>query len=233
MTKPFSVGQVATEEAILRLILDRGGSADADLIREIIATTLKLVEDKTDRGDLKIINSALKEMLSIGGRIVAPQGLLERRHRRLPELHQPSYRLLPNRVVLVREIPDSVGDFVGPGVDPGPTKSVRGWHGRALTYNRAFVDSHAEQQKIYVEGTEDKYGYAFHYRNEELESYPDWPACSDNEQATPGSGDRYRCIIVRGPGWQKDTLPAELICTGLQWGGGGRPSYETCVFRAE
>lgn len=62
MTKPFSVGQVATEEAILRLILDRGGSADADLIREIIATTLKLVEDKTDRGDLKIINSALKEM---------------------------------------------------------------------------------------------------------------------------------------------------------------------------
>jgi len=62
MTKPFSAGQVATEEAILRLILDRGGSPDADLIREIIGTTLKLVEDKTDRGDLKIINSALKEM---------------------------------------------------------------------------------------------------------------------------------------------------------------------------
>jgi prepilin-type N-terminal cleavage/methylation domain-containing protein len=122
-------------------------------------------------------------------------------------------------------------DFVGPGVDPGPTKAVRGWHGRDWTYNRAFVDSHAEQQKIYFEGTQDKHGYAFHYRNEVLESYPDWPACDDNQQATPGSGDRYRCIIVRGPGWQKDTLPAELICTNLYWPGGGRPSYETCVFR--
>jgi len=59
-------------------------------------------------------------------------------------------------------------DFVGPGVDPGPTKSVRGWHGRDWTFNRAFVDSHAEQQKIWIEGTEDREGYAYHYRNEDL-----------------------------------------------------------------
>jgi hypothetical protein len=62
VSKPFAADQVATEEAILRLILDRGGSPDADLIREIIATALKLVEEKASRGDLKIINSALKEM---------------------------------------------------------------------------------------------------------------------------------------------------------------------------
>src|SRR3990170_2034818 len=108
---------------------------------------------------------------------------------------------------------------VGLGVDPGPTKSVRGWHGCEWTYNRAFVDSHAEQQKILIEGTEDREGYALHYRNEELESYPKWLGCSDGED---GEGDfvRYRCIIVRGPGWQKDTMPAELICTGLRWGSG-------------
>ncbi len=123
--------------------------------------------------------------------------------------------------------------FVGPGIDPGPTKSVRGWHGRDWTYNRAFVDAHAEQQKIFIEGTEDSDGYAFHYRNEELESYPAWPACSDGQDSSDGSGDRYRCIIVRGPGWQKDTMPAELICTGIIWGGGGRPSYETCVTPAD
>jgi hypothetical protein len=122
--------------------------------------------------------------------------------------------------------------FVGPGVDPGPTKAVRGWHGREWTYNRAFVDSHAEQQKIWIEGTEDREGYAFHYRNEKLESYPKWPGCGDAEDQ-PGSFDMCRCIIVRGPGWQKDTHPAELICTGLNWSGGGRPSYENCVFPAD
>ena len=122
--------------------------------------------------------------------------------------------------------------FVGPGVDPGPTKAIRGWHGRDWTYNRAFVDAHAELQKIYIEGTEDREGYAFHYRNEELESYPDWPSCGDGS-GNPGSFDSYRCIIVRGPGWHKDTMPAELICTGLQWGGNGRPSYENCVFPAD
>jgi prepilin-type N-terminal cleavage/methylation domain-containing protein len=58
--------------------------------------------------------------------------------------------------------------FVGPGVDPGPTKALRGWHGRDWTFNRAFVDAHAEQQKVLIEGTEDNQGFALHYRNEEL-----------------------------------------------------------------
>ena len=127
--------------------------------------------------------------------------------------------------------------IVGPGVDPGPTKAVRGWHGRDSTYNRAFVDSHAEQQKILIEGTEDRDGYALHYRFEDLESYPKWPGCGEYEDQDVDSGGNldhpYRCIIVRGPGWQKDTMPAELICTGLWWGGGGRPSYESCVFPAD
>ena len=125
-----------------------------------------------------------------------------------------------------RELPECVSGLGLIGVDPGPTKALRGWHGRDWTYNRAFVDSHAEQQKIWIEGTEDREGYALHYRNELLETYPKWPGCSegaDDQETT------YPCIIVRGTGWQKDTMPAELICTGLHWGGGGRPSYETCV----
>jgi prepilin-type N-terminal cleavage/methylation domain-containing protein len=121
-----------------------------------------------------------------------------------------------------RELPEC--DFIGAGVDPGPTKTLRGWHGRDWTYNRAFVDAHAEQQKIWIEGTEDREGYALHYRNEELESYPDFP-----EPLSPGSFDQYRCIIVRGPNWQKDTMPASLIKTDLMHNGGGRPSYERCV----
>lgn len=107
--------------------------------------------------------------------------------------------------------------WIGQGVDPGPTKTIRGWHGKDWTFNRAFVDAHAEFQKIWINGTEDSEGYANHYRNEQIYA-------TDDERNTA-----YQCIIVRGPGWQKDTLPAEQISTGLGWGGGGRPSYEDCV----
>ena len=38
-----------------------------------------------------------------------------------------------------------------------------------------------------------------------------------------------RVIIVRGDGWQKDTLPSRYLRTGLNAPGNGRPSYENCV----
>ncbi len=107
-------------------------------------------------------------------------------------------------------------DFID-GIDPGPTKVLKGWHGRDWTYNRAFVDAHAETQKIYIEGTEDDRGYARHYRSELIYGN------GNPEQ------QRHRCVIVRGDGWQKDTLPAQFIRTGLIRSGGGRASYEDCV----
>ena len=108
-------------------------------------------------------------------------------------------------------------DFIQPGVDPGPTKVIRGWHGRDWTFTRSFVDAHAETQKVLIEGSEDAMGYFLHYRTER--------AFEDEDQ-----NEQFRCIIVRGPGWQKDCLPNPLIETGLIWGGaGGRPSYEGCV----
>lgn len=107
-------------------------------------------------------------------------------------------------------------EWIGLGVDPGPTKALGGWHGRDWTYNRAFVDAHAETQKIYIEGTEDAEGYAIHYRNE----------CKPEDET---AGRCYACIRVRGDGWQKDTLPASFVRTRLIHGSGGRPSYEGCV----
>ena len=102
------------------------------------------------------------------------------------------------------------------GIDIGPLKTIQGWHGKDWTYNRAFVDSHAEYQKIYIEGTENSEGYAHHYRSEVVFEDPDDQVYN-------------HCIIVRGPGWQKDTLPAATIATGVYYGGEGRPSYDGCV----
>lgn len=128
-----------------------------------------------------------------------------------------------------KELDECVMVVGGQGVDPGPTKTIRGWHGKDWTFNRAFVDAHAEQQRVYIEGTEDSEGFAEHYTNERLSSYPRWPPCHDEPTRGQSSFDGYRCIIVRGPGWQKDTMPAALICTGLQQTASGRPSYEDCV----
>lgn len=51
-----------SEEELNRLIKLVQKSEKSELIHEILDTTLKLVEDGTTRGDLKIINSALKEL---------------------------------------------------------------------------------------------------------------------------------------------------------------------------
>lgn len=114
------------------------------------------------------------------------------------------------------------------GIDPGPTKVIRGWHGKNWTYNRAFADAHAESQAIFVEGTSDNDGYANHYRTEYVENLPQWPV-EDIGGDNDFLNEMYKCVIVRGDGWQKDTFPAELIPTGKHWSGGGRPSYEFCV----
>jgi hypothetical protein len=132
------------------------------------------------------------------------------------------------------ELPECFDVIGGEGIDPGPTRAVTGWHGKDWTFNRAFVDAHAETQKIYLEGSENlpgvAEGYGLHYRNEELSYYPPFGDSNCDTGGGPG-GDftQYRCIIVRGPGWQKDTLPAIPICTKLYHAGNGRPSYEGCV----
>lgn len=109
-------------------------------------------------------------------------------------------------------------NFVGIGVDPGRSKAIGSWHGQDWVYNRAFMDGSVRDPAIFEQGTEDSEGYAQHYRIETV--YPDNP----DLQAV------RRCIIVRGDGWQKDTLPADVVPTGRRTpGGGGRASYEDCV----
>lgn len=103
------------------------------------------------------------------------------------------------------------------GIDVGPTGVIRGWHGKPWTYNLAFGDGHAGMRKIYIEGTRHDEIFAHHYQIEQV--FED-----------PGEQGFYACVIVRGEGWQKDTLPAEPIPTGQSVPGGtGRTAYEDCV----
>ncbi|MBI1827623.1 MAG: type II secretion system protein [Planctomycetes bacterium] len=118
---------------------------------------------------------------------------------------------------------------VRPGVDPGPTKTIRGWHGKDWNYTRCFVDSHAEYQSVYIQGTQDKDGYAKHYVAEAISSYPMFDADNDGTAEEVGNYDLYHCVIIRGQGWSKDTLPSPPIETPIFNPNTGRPSYEDCV----
>ncbi len=65
--RAYEIGEAALDEHIRQLVADAAGPNEGrdqgeDLAREMIVTALKLLRDETDRGDLKLINSALKEL---------------------------------------------------------------------------------------------------------------------------------------------------------------------------
>jgi uncharacterized protein (TIGR00730 family) len=60
--QPYDLGNPDLDERIRRLVADSGGNPNPDLIAEIIVTALKLHRDRASRGDLKLVNTALKEM---------------------------------------------------------------------------------------------------------------------------------------------------------------------------
>ena len=62
MARTYNTGDPELDEAITRYLEREGAGPEADLVREMVTTSLKLVRDRADRGDLKILNSTLKEM---------------------------------------------------------------------------------------------------------------------------------------------------------------------------
>ena len=51
-------------QALIELVVesDPSKASDADLVTEIVVTALKLLRDETDRGDIKMMNTAIKEL---------------------------------------------------------------------------------------------------------------------------------------------------------------------------
>jgi uncharacterized protein (TIGR00730 family) len=62
----FQVGHPAVDAAIGALVqqaqVEFGTTADAELVREICVTAIKLLQEQAPRGDLKLVNSSLKEI---------------------------------------------------------------------------------------------------------------------------------------------------------------------------
>jgi uncharacterized protein (TIGR00730 family) len=60
--RAYDLGRPELDERIRQLVADAGVGANQDLIAEMITTVLKLHRDRATRGDLKMVNTALKEM---------------------------------------------------------------------------------------------------------------------------------------------------------------------------
>lgn len=58
----YDLGNPELDERVRQLIADASGNDNQDLIAELMTTVLKLHRDSSTRGDLKLINTALKEM---------------------------------------------------------------------------------------------------------------------------------------------------------------------------
>ena len=82
------------------------------------------------------------------------------------------------------------------GSTPFPGAVVHGWHGRDWIFNAAFCDAHAATIKM--KG----------YEAPRLAEYP----------SSGGHDDPYnywRCVITRGRGYQRDTLPSPSVWTKI------------------
>jgi len=59
--RPYTTGDAALDEKIAQLVAESGANANADLVQEMMTTTLRLVRYKAERGEQKLVNAALKE----------------------------------------------------------------------------------------------------------------------------------------------------------------------------
>ena len=59
--KPYSTGNPELDAKIAALVAVSEAGEDVDLLQEMITTCLRLVRDEADRGEMKLVNAALKE----------------------------------------------------------------------------------------------------------------------------------------------------------------------------
>ena len=132
MPTDYSLDEDPIEDCIVSLIEMSGGTLHADLLKEIVNTSVRLIADGTSRGDLKIINSALKE-LRYAFKVFAPY-----RNRRKVTIFG-SARMTPDRpayrqaVEFSRRIAEE-GFMVITGAGPGIMQAGHEGAGREMSF---------------------------------------------------------------------------------------------------
>jgi hypothetical protein len=139
-----------------------------------------------------------------------------------PYLRPSSRVVTPSRTIYYEE---NLGRFAWAAApDPCPTaaglnigtKGIKGWHGKNWAFTRGFMDAHAEYQTVVERWQSPVDGVPqndYHYRWERLTSYPSLPV--DAPGPLPSDWNKIKCSVVRGDGWQKDTLPDQPIKTHI------------------
>jgi len=60
--RPYNTGNDTLDRLIDELVTSAGDGAQEDLVKELIVSAVKLYRDHADRGDVKLINAAVKEL---------------------------------------------------------------------------------------------------------------------------------------------------------------------------
>ncbi len=117
MSRSYSLGNPDLDRLVDELISRSGDGDGADLIGEIITTAIKLYRDMPNRGDLKLVNTALKEMrypMLVFSRHDEPKVTMYG-SARLPE-DDPDYRLAAEFGRIMVERGWGVITGAGPGI---------------------------------------------------------------------------------------------------------------------
>lgn len=123
--KPYALGHRELDEQIRQLIIEAGDGANQDLIAELLTTVLKLHRDKAERGDLKMVNTALKEMrysMVVFARHHEPKVTIFG-SARLPET-DPNYQLAESFAQLMASKGWGVITGAGPGIMAAGSKGA-------------------------------------------------------------------------------------------------------------
>lgn len=95
----------------------------------------------------------------------------------------------------------SLSGALGPDIE----RIILGWHGRSWMFQTAFVDGHARDVRMIGHlQPEPRLGRYPPYKGSAVTSHLFW-----------------HCVILRGPGWQLDTLPAPPVQTSFNCSGAG------------
>ncbi len=125
VVKPYALGRPELDDQLQKLVTETGDGANQDLITELLTTVLKLHRDKAERGDLKMVNTALKEMrysMRVFARHHEPKVTIFG-SARLPE-SDPNYQLAEKFASMMADKGWGVITGAGPGIMAAGSKGA-------------------------------------------------------------------------------------------------------------